>query len=394
MKNSLIDQNIIVLSPSEWTDNAVSNMHIASKLSEKNKVFYFETIGGRFPKFSEIGRVLTRLFKFVGLKKYTRIKEGLNPKNTNIISPIAIPIFNTSFFDFINKKLLLWQLKKVIRKHDLDRLILWCFSPRWEHIINEINYSFLIFHCVDALTTYDDSINFNIQLDNIIRKSDLVITPGVLLYNNLLKIKSKVIRVPHGCEHSHIYKKKKNKIPRDLNSTSTPRAIYIGTLANWVDYDLLYYSATELKNVSFILIGYIHSLAPINKINKLINLPNVFHLGYKNFDDLPAYINNSNICLVPYDQNNNHIKYSSPTKFLDYLASGLPIVSTNFPDAFSYKDYVFIANDKFQFAKKIKIATEEHSIDKRNSRKKYAKASTWDLQIEKMEKEICKLLKS
>ena len=32
MKKYLINQNILVLSPSEWSDNAVSNMHISSKL--------------------------------------------------------------------------------------------------------------------------------------------------------------------------------------------------------------------------------------------------------------------------------------------------------------------------------------------------------------------------
>ena len=57
MKKNLSNQNILVLSPSEWSDNAVSNMHISSKLSLDNNVIYFETIGGRFPKFSELGRV-------------------------------------------------------------------------------------------------------------------------------------------------------------------------------------------------------------------------------------------------------------------------------------------------------------------------------------------------
>ena len=48
MKNKLKNRNILVLSPSEWSDNAVSNMHISSQLSLENKVVYLETIGGRF----------------------------------------------------------------------------------------------------------------------------------------------------------------------------------------------------------------------------------------------------------------------------------------------------------------------------------------------------------
>ena len=392
MKKELKDKNIVILSPSEWSDNAVSNMHIAAKLSQKNQVVYFETIGGRFPKISELGRVFLRLGNFFGLKKNNKTGRGLDPKNTKIISPIAIPIFNSIIFDFINKKLLLWQLKKVIDKYKMENIILWCFSPRWESVINEINYQVLIFHCVDGLHTYDDSSFFKNQLNRIVKKSDLVITPGILLYKNLLKIKSNVIRISHGCELNHINDDFKNNIPDDLKLSSSPRAIYVGTLANWVDYDLLFYSASQLKNISFVIIGYIHSLAPINEINKLKNLPNVFHLGYKNFKDLPSYINNSDICLVPYDQNNLHIKYSSPTKFLDYLASGVPILSSNFPDANSYEGLISIANDKIEFSDKIRITIQNNSTKNQNLRKTFAKNSTWDLQIEKMEKAIYNLI--
>ena len=112
-----------------------------------------------------------------------------------------------------------------------------------------------------------------------------------------------------------------------------PIAIYVGTLANWVDYDLLNYVANKNKNISFVLIGYTHTMAPQSELKELLKIDNIYYLGYKKFELLPYYIKQSDVCLVPYDQNNLHIKYSTPTKFLDYLASGLPIVTTNFPDA-------------------------------------------------------------
>ena len=127
-----------------------------------------------------------------------------------------------------------------------------------------------------------------------------------------------------------------------MKNIKKPRAIYVGTLANWIDYDLLIHSVQSNKNVSFLIIGYVHALAPKDKVEELLNCTNVFHLGYKKFEELPKYINASDVCLVPYDQNNLHIQYSTPTKFLDYLATGLPIVSTNFVDAKNYKKlYIF-----------------------------------------------------
>ena len=132
MPENLVNKNIIILSPSEWSQNAVSNMHIAAHLSKSNKVIYLETIGGRFPKINELGRVIFRIINFFGLSKDKKIKLGLNPENVIIESPLAIPIFNTKFFDSINKRILLFQLRNIIKKYELSELIIWCFSPKME----------------------------------------------------------------------------------------------------------------------------------------------------------------------------------------------------------------------------------------------------------------------
>ena len=44
------------------------------------------------------------------------------------------------------------------------------------------------------------------QFDRIFKKSDLVITPGILLYKQLKKIKSNIIRIPHGCDDRYLKK--------------------------------------------------------------------------------------------------------------------------------------------------------------------------------------------
>ena len=62
---------------------------------------------------------------------------------------------------------------------------------------------------------------------------------------------------------------------------------------------------------------------------KLMSFSNVFPLGYKKFEVLQIILIIA-IYIVPYNEKNIHIQYSTPTKFLDYLASGLPVVSTNF----------------------------------------------------------------
>ena len=168
-------------------------------------------------------------------------------------------------------------------------------------VIKKINKNILIFHCVDALFTYDKSNKFINQLNELTQMSDLVLTPGILLEKDFLKKKIHVRRIPHGCSFEHLkaFKQKRLKIPNEYKEIKGQKLIYVGTLANWVNYDLLIYVAKKIVHCNLILIGYIHTLAPMKKIQQLINLPNVHHLGFKSFSKIPSYINHSNVCLVP-----------------------------------------------------------------------------------------------
>ena len=392
MKNKLKNRNILVLSPSEWSDNAVSNMHISSQLSLENKVVYLETIGGRFPKLSEIGRVFRRIVNFFGSSRKHKIQKGLDPNNVIIESPLAIPIYNSPILDKINKKILNFQIKKILKKNNFSNIIIWCFSPRWEGVINELDYNILIFHCVDALNTYDSSNEFYNKFKRIVKKSDIVLTPSKLLEKDLKKINHRTKRIPHGCDDRYLDSVFKIENSAELSKIKKPIAIYVGTLANWVDYNLLIDVVSKNKKISFVLIGYIHALAPKNKITKLLNFSNVYHLGYKKFEFLSNYIRMSDVCIVPYDQTNKHIQYSTPTKFLDYLASGLPIISTSFPDAYNYKDMIYIAKNAIKFSKCLDIATAEKSKSIVQKRKNFAKQNAWSTQISKMEMEILNII--
>ncbi len=100
----------------------------------------------------------------------------------------------------------------------------------------------------------------------------------------------------------------------------------------------------------------------------------------------------SDLCIVPYDQNNKHIHYSTPTKFLDYLASGLPIISTSFPDAYSYRDMIYIAKNATKFSNFLDVAIKEKSKSIVQKRQKFARQNVWSTQISKMEMEILKII--
>lgn len=376
-------KDILILAPSEWSDNAVSNMHISALLSETNNVAYVETMGGRMPRLSEAGRLLNRLGRILrGVRRET--SRGLDPRNVHIFSPIAIPIHNIAGIAWINRQMLVFQLKRLIAKLGMERPIIWSFSPRWEPMIDSLSHSYLIFHCVDALHTYDASPAFRSQFERTATRADTVFTPSALLHKKLAKLNPNTHWIGHGCGQQHLDFRDLNEAIPEIDNIPNPRVVYAGTLANWVDYDLLCRVAELLPDYSIILVGYIHGLAPRGMVDKLLSHPNVYHVGYQSFSRLPFYYHRSDVGIVPYQAHNEHIRYSTPTKFLDYLAAGLPYVATRFPAAEDMAAFGVIADTPEGFAVAIRQAIADDDETKRAARRDYAAEHSWPRQVGRM----------
>ena len=62
------------------------------------------------------------------------------------------------------------------------------------------------------------------------------------------------------------------------------------------------------------------------------SLPNVLLLGHKNVKEIPAYLKSADVLLLPnIPISEESIKYTSPVKLAEYMASGVPIVASDMP---------------------------------------------------------------
>ena len=82
-------------------------------------------------------------------------------------------------------------------------------------------------------------------------------------------------------------------------------------------------------------------VGPTVKIDpaKLPRASNIHYLGSKSYEELPSYIRGWDVAILPFALNNS-TKFISPTKTPEYLAAGVPVVST------SIRDVVFPYGDK------------------------------------------------
>ncbi len=122
--------------------------------------------------------------------------------------------------------------------------------------------------------------------------------------------------------------------------------------------------------------------------------PNLHWLGGRDYSALPSYVRKYDVCLMPFAIN-AATEFINPTKALEYMAAGRPIVSTAVEDVVLQFDHVVdIANSREEF-----IAACEKAIAERDQRKinvglKLARQNSWESIVAQLEKHVEDVLKS
>ena len=107
-----------------------------------------------------------------------------------------------------------------------------------------------------------------------------------------------------------------------------PRPIfgYIGVVDERIDYQLIELLAKTTRG-SVVMVG------PWTKVDPRTfpRCKNLHWLGGRDYTDLPAYAKAFDVCLMPFALN-EATAFINPTKALEYMATGKPIVSSAVED--------------------------------------------------------------
>ena len=85
-------------------------------------------------------------------------------------------------------------------------------------------------------------------------------------------------------------------------------------------------------------------------MDDIVDLPNVHWLGFRPYEEIPSYGAAFDVALMPWLRN-DWIEQCNPIKMKEYLAIGLPVVSTDFPEVHFYSDTIAIAGDADHFVR-------------------------------------------
>ena len=172
--------------------------------------------------------------------------------------------------------------------------------------------------------------------------------------------------------------------PEVLRELPRPRALFLGWVGPRVDMKLVAEAAKADPGVTWVLAGAVRGA-------RTEGLPaNVRILEPVRHDDMPALAAHSDVGIVPLRQD-RWSRACSPMKIGDYLAAGLPVVSTPLPAAEhlaeGLPEGVSTAGSGDEFAKAVREAASL-GADTRGKIRAYARTHTWRHRAEAMLEEL------
>jgi glycosyltransferase involved in cell wall biosynthesis len=310
----------------DWNGDPLSKTHLMRLLAKDNRVLWVNSIGYRAPTASrrDFSRAARKL-----LAAAAPLRE-VEP-NINVLSPLVIPAYGRPWVKAFNRWFLRQQIKQAMRSLRFERPINWVFNPAAEIVAGTLDEDMLIYYCVDDYTAFSGVHQFSLATmeQELLAKSDLVITSSELLLNSRREHNPRTVLVRHGVDWTHFRKAldAETTIPADIASLPGPVLGYFGLIAEeWVDLDLLAHVAKQIPHASIVMLGKVTmDLAPLEEFK------NIHVLGHKPYASLPAYCKGFDAALIPFPINRATMN-SNPLKAREYLAAGLPVISTAIPE--------------------------------------------------------------
>lgn len=189
-----------------------------------------------------------------------------------------------------------------------------------------------VYRCVDnwyltpLATTYDEE-----REQAFIRSADAVFVSNPLTIERFQHIRSDIALLRNGADLG-LFWRRGTEQPEDLRR-GEPTVVFVASFwdPEWLDWDVLVYAAEAAPALA------INVLGDAEKLGDRPAPPNIHLLGTKKWLELPSYLNHSDVGAVAYDR--ERTRYNNPIKVLEYLASGLAVVS---PPNVSVADYPYV----------------------------------------------------
>ena len=383
MSDRLEGESIVCFAGEDWWyHHPHSKNHLLKRYARTNKVLFVNSISMGLPSMANPDFFLKIRRK---LKSYTRWLRKV-PEGLWVMTPVNLPLYGSRIGRWLNRILLVAQLRAAMLLLRISRPILWVAIPTAAEMAGRLGEKLLLYQVSDKYEANEDSA----LSAQVIRRYDrqLKDAAAVVMYSGrkLFREATESNRyfLEQAVDFEHFSDLDVPPAP-ELSGIPHPVLGYFGTMDYVMDTELMAEVAGLRPDWHWVLLGLKSNLVRITA-------PNIHFLGSKPYSELPRYIRQFDVCVLPWRENNTFTGYGSAIKIREYLATGKPVVMAPLYEYLETPGLRFYHGTQ-QFIEQVESALGNDTPAAAAQRQAVVKDGTWDERARQLAELILSLLR-
>lgn len=368
----------IVYFGNDWNaENRTSSHHVAMRLAQRMPVLYVDSPGMRAPNAS--GRDLRKAWR--KLSATLRKPEIIRPGFWRCTVP-QLPFRRIPGIDAFNRLFGRWAVRRALRSVGINRRISWFVVPHPGFLAGQLGEDLCVYYCIDDYAAHPgvDAGMISRRDEALSRRADLLFVAPPALLEPKRALNPCTHYSPHGVDVDLFSRagSADTEIPPQARGLTSPVIGYIGSLHEWIDFELIAWLARQRPQWTFLMVG--HAAADVGELRML---GNVHLVGAQPYPTLPCWAKAFDATIIPY-RLNRQVANANPLKLREYLATGKPVVSMRNPEIEKFSQWVRIVDGREAFLQALEHALAEDNPQAAAERIAAVADQTWDRRVDEV----------
>ncbi|MDR2848456.1 MAG: glycosyltransferase [Bacteroidales bacterium] len=390
--------DIVCVSSTSWEGKLVkSTVELTKSLAQRHQMLYVDyNYTWKDVLLGVLGRAPVPVKQLLGWQR--RLQKIQLPNDTNLWRLILPPVFPVNFvknkkayrfLQRINTAIIRRSILKATRKlHFRQPLVINAWNPFvGVFLYGKLHEFKTIYYCFDEITVGPWTKEHGGYMEEMfLKKADACVVSSAGLYQTKSALAKRCYLVENGVNYelfqTGYFFPKGEKVVIG----------FVGMIASRIDFELLEAIARSFPDAQLLLVGGVSfdGRAVDEEVAALKAFPNVVFAGMQAAEKVPSYLRQFHIGIIPNIKNTQTANVY-PMKINEYMAAGLPVVTTDFAPLSEFEGMIGIAHSTTEFIEKIKNELATDSDEKRRNRQKQAQQNSWNNRALAFEKIIADL---